>query len=55
MTIFCDTNIVMEFLQQRKYAAQVGQILSKASKRGDTLFISYGSFYNHHLPYRTLS
>ncbi len=45
MTIFCDTNIVMEFLQQRKYAAQVGQILSKASKRGDTLFISYGSFY----------
>jgi hypothetical protein len=35
----------MEFLQQRHFAAQVGQILSRAVSRGDNLFISYGSFY----------
>ena len=45
MTIFCDTNIVMEFLQQRTYAPQVGQILSNAIQKGDDLFISFGSFY----------
>ncbi len=45
MNIFCDTNIVMEFLQQRTYASQVEQILNKASRDGDTLFISVGSFY----------
>lgn len=45
MTIFCDTNIVMEFLQQRTFAPQVGQILSNAVQNGDDLFISFGSFY----------
>ena len=45
MIIFCDTNIVMEYLQQRKYASKVGQILSRASLNGDNLFISIGSFY----------
>lgn len=45
MTIFCDTNIVMEFLQQRKYAVEVGQILANAANKGDTLLISVGSFY----------
>ena len=45
MTIFCDTNIVMEYLQQRTYAAQVGMILNHSLQNGDTLFISAGSFY----------
>lgn len=45
MTIFCDTNIVMEFLQKRTYAEQVRQILMAAEQNGDSLFISVGSFY----------
>ena len=45
MTIFFDTNIVMEFLQQRQYAAQVEQVLNHATQNGDTLVISVGSFY----------
>ena len=45
MTIFCDTNIVMEYLQQRAFAPQVARILNNAYLNGDTLFISVGSFY----------
>lgn len=45
MKIFCDTNIVMEYLQQRQHAASVECILSKALQEGDTLYISSGSFY----------
>lgn len=45
MNIFCDTNIIMEFLQQRQYAAEVNRILSSAIQNGDNLFISFGSFY----------
>ena len=30
MTIFCDTNIIMEILQQRKFAAEVNIILTDA-------------------------
>lgn len=45
MIIFCDTNIVMEYLQQRKYAMQVGSIISHALQKGDILCISIGSFY----------
>ena len=45
MTIFCDTNIVMEFLQQRTFASQVEKILTQALQIGDDLYISYGSFY----------
>ena len=45
MTIFCDTNIVMEYLQQRQYAVQVEQILNHATQNDDTLVISVGSFY----------
>ena len=45
MTIFCDTNIIMEFLEQRKFAAQVRQILTYSTTCGNELFISYGSFY----------
>ena len=45
MRIFCDTNIVMEFLQERKFFLEVKQILTNAINNGDTLYISYGSFY----------
>lgn len=45
MTIFCDTNIVMEYLQQRQYAAQVELILNHATRKGEILIISVGSFY----------
>lgn len=45
MKIFCDTNIVLEFLQQRTFAEQVKTILINALKNGDELFISFGSFY----------
>ena len=45
MTIFCDTNIIMEFLEQRKYAAQVRQILTYSATHAVKLFISVGSFY----------
>ncbi|MBR6202964.1 MAG: type II toxin-antitoxin system VapC family toxin [Bacteroidaceae bacterium] len=45
MNIFCDTNIIMEFLQQRKFVTEVGQILAYAIQQEDDLFISSGSFY----------
>lgn len=45
MTIFCDTNILLEYLQQRQYVAEVKKILSSAIKNNDNLFISVGSFY----------
>ena len=45
MNIFCDTNIVLEYLQQRRYFAEVGQIITDALQQGDGLFISMGSFY----------
>jgi len=45
MTIFCDTNIIMEFLQQRKYSEEVSRILTNATQAYDELFISVGSFY----------
>ena len=45
MTIFCDTNIIMEFLQQRRYSAEVSRILTNALQTDDKLLISVGSFY----------
>ena len=32
MKIFCDTNILLEFIQQRKLVQQVEQVLSFAEK-----------------------
>lgn len=37
MTISCDTNIVMEFLQQRTFASQVEKILTQALQIGDDM------------------
>lgn len=45
MTIFCDTNIVLEFLQERKLVDEVRRIIAHAISNGDDLFISFGSFY----------
>lgn len=45
MNIFCDTNIIMEYLQQRRFAEQVRQILIYATQNHENLFISFGSFY----------
>ena len=45
MRIFCDTNILMEFIQQRRFVQQVEQVLSYAEKNGHLLYISLGSFY----------
>jgi predicted nucleic acid-binding protein len=45
MTIFCDTNIVLEFLQERKLVDEVRRIIAHAISSGDDLFISIGSFY----------
>lgn len=45
MKIFFDTNIILEFLQQRAHADLVEQILDITSQRGDELYISVGSFY----------
>jgi predicted nucleic acid-binding protein len=45
MIIFCDTNIVMEYLQQRTFAPQIERVLTNATQKGDHLFISSGSFY----------
>ena len=43
MNIFCDTNIIMEILQQRKFAAEVNLILTDAIGKGYGLFIFFGS------------
>ena len=45
MIIFCDTNIIMEFLQQRNFSVEVSQILTYAVAAHDDLYISFGSFY----------
>ena len=45
MKIFCDTNILMEYIQQRKLVQEVEQVLSFAEKNGHLLYISFGSFY----------
>ena len=45
MTIFCDTNIVMKYLQQRQFASQVEQVLNYSVQNGHDIFISIGSFY----------
>ena len=45
MKIFCDTNILLEFIQQRKFAKEVEQVLSFAESNGHQLCISIGSFY----------
>jgi predicted nucleic acid-binding protein len=45
MNIFCDTNIVLEFLQERKQVEEVRRIIAHAISNGDELFISIGSFY----------
>ena len=43
MTIFCDTNIVLEFLQERKLVDEVRRIIAHAISSGDDLFISIGT------------
>jgi len=45
MKIFCDTNILLEYIQQRRLVQQVEQVLSFAEKNGHVLYISFGSFY----------
>ncbi len=45
MIIFCDTNIIMEFLQQRNFSVEVSRILTNVVTAHDDLYISFGSFY----------
>ncbi len=45
MKIFCDTNILLEFIQHRKLVRQVEQVLSFAERNDFMLYISFGSFY----------
>lgn len=45
MRIFCDTNIILEFLQKRVYADEVEKVLDYAESCDAELFISSGSFY----------
>ena len=45
MKIFCDTNILMEFIQQRKLALEVERVLSFAESNAHQLYISVGSFF----------
>jgi len=45
MRIFCDTNIILEFLQKRAYADDVERVLDYASANHAELYISCGSFY----------
>ncbi|MBQ8153893.1 MAG: hypothetical protein IJ069_09495 [Prevotella sp.] len=45
MKIFCDTNILLEYIQQRKYVHEVEQVLKFAVANNHELYISYGSFY----------
>lgn len=45
MKIFFDTNIVLEFLQQRKQADIVEKVLDITDVANHELFISSGSFY----------
>lgn len=45
MRIFCDTNIILEFLQKRTYADDVERVLDFADVSGSELYISIGSFY----------
>lgn len=45
MRIFCDTNIILEFLQKRLHANEVEKVLDYASKHKADLIISDGSFY----------
>lgn len=45
MRIFCDTNIVLEFLQKRMYADEIEKVLDYAESCNAELYISSGSFY----------
>lgn len=45
MKIFCDTNIIMEYLQQRSQCETVEKLLVYAFKEKHSLYISFGSFY----------
>ena len=45
MNIFCDTNIIMEYLQQRSQCALVERVLVYAIEKKYNLYISYGAFY----------
>ena len=45
MKIFCDTNIIMEYLQQRSQCELVEKVLISAYKGKHSLYISFGSFY----------
>lgn len=45
MKIFCDTNIIIEFLQERQQAPLVRRILMYAASSRAELCISFGSFY----------
>ena len=45
MKIFCDTNILMEYIQQRNEVQHVEQVLRYAEQEKHTLYISLGSFY----------
>lgn len=45
MKVFCDTNILLEYIQQRREAQEVEQVLEYAEQNGHSLYISYGSFY----------
>ena len=45
MKIFCDTNILLEYFQQREKVHEVERVLKYAEENGHLLFISIGSFY----------
>ena len=44
MRIFCDTNIIVEWVTQRQFSKPIAQILA-THETGNTFFISSGSFY----------
>ena len=45
MKIFCDTNVLMEYIQQRRLVQEVEKVLKFAEQNGHQLYISFGSFY----------
>ncbi|MBQ9232274.1 MAG: PIN domain-containing protein [Prevotella sp.] len=45
MKIFCDTNVLLEYIQQRKHVREVEQVLEFAVANNHELYISFGSFY----------
>ena len=45
MKIFCDTNIIMEYLQKRPQCELVEKVILYALEEKHNMYISFGSFY----------